>query len=337
VTEIIPGIRESDPTLFEIYGRVALTGQPERFEIFVQGLSMWFLISLYSPKREHFVAVFDAITERKQAERNIQALNATLERRVDERTAELVAANHELDAFAYAVSHDLRAPLRALRGFSQALIEDAGDQLSGEARDSLNEIMRAGRRMTDLIEGILTLSRSARTPLNRDGVDLSAIAQRLRRDFQRAEPHRQVTWEIQPGLTAHGDARMLEAVLENLLGNAWKYTATTRDARIHLYAEAADPPCWCVADNGAGFDMAHADRLFKPFQRLHRQDEFPGLGIGLATVQRMIRRHGGEITASAAPGQGALFRFTLGGTPPVPPAAAAVLPTTVAVRQTVED
>jgi len=253
---------------------------------------------------------------RQDAERTAQEvirLNADLERRVVERTAELTAANAELDSFAYAVSHDLRAPLRALRGFSDALIEDHGDQIAGEARLYLEQIDIASRRMGELIEGMLALSRSTRGDMRRDAVDVSALTARLLDDLARGEPQRQVSSQIESGLAATGDGRMIEVVMENLLGNAWKYTGKVAQPCIRVYAdEVKGQRCICVADNGAGFDMAHVDMLFQPFKRLHREDEFPGIGIGLATVQRIIRRHGGEIHAQAEPGRGATFSFFLG-------------------------
>jgi len=312
VSEVIPGIRDSDQALLDIYGRVSISGQPERFERYVHALRMWFWISVYSPERGYFVAVFDVITERKQAEAAIAWLNADLERRIAERTAELSAANRELDAFAYAVSHDLRTPLRAMSGFSQALAEDYGGQLQGEAKLYLDQIGLASRKMGDLIDGLLALSRSTRGALQYGTVDLSALAQQLLAELAQAEPGRTVAVEVAAGLGARGDARMIEALMRNLLGNAWKYSAHAAAACIRVYAtERGGERCFCVADNGAGFDMAHANRLFQPFQRLHRQDEFPGIGIGLATVQRIVQRHGGRIEARAAPGQGAEFCFTL--------------------------
>lgn len=252
------------------------------------------------------------ITERRAAQEALQALNAELERRVVERTAELQAANAELDSFAYAVSHDLRAPLRAMSGFAQALVEDHGGQLDAEARSYLDEIVHGSARMGELIDGLLALSRSLRGALRADDVDLSALALQCLQELQRAEPQRRVTLRIVPGLHASGDRRMLDAVLHNLLGNAWKYSTGTPEACISFGSEQVDGQTWFVVqDNGAGFDMAHAGRLFKAFARLHRQDEFPGLGIGLATVQRIIQRHGGRIVAEAVPGRGATFRFTL--------------------------
>lgn len=258
------------------------------------------------------VIFVDDITARQQAEAEVHRLNTELEERVGQRTAELVAANQELDSFAYAVSHDLRAPLRAMSGFSQALLEDYGERLDGEAKIYLDQIIIASRHMSELVDGLLTLSRSTRGELRRDLVDLTALAERLLMDQATVEPERPVSWQVEPGLCVRGDPVMLEVVMRNLIENAWKYTAKTPNATIRVYSENKEGQrCYCVADNGAGFDMNHANRLFKAFQRLHRQDEFPGIGIGLATVQRIIHRHGGAIRAEGAPGHGATFRFTL--------------------------
>lgn len=252
------------------------------------------------------------ITRQKLAEEEIHRLNTDLERRVVERTAELSAANRELDSFAYAVSHDLRAPLRAMSGFSQALLEDYGEQLADDAKKYLDQIGIASRRMSDLIDGILALSRSTRGDLQRDRIDISALASQRLATLALEAPSRQVGIHVEPGLTVEGDARMIEAVIDNLIDNAWKYTGKASAPEIRVYGENRDGAPWiCVADNGAGFDMAHTERLFKPFQRLHRQDEFPGIGIGLATVQRIIHRHGGEIAACGEPNRGATFCFKL--------------------------
>ncbi|WP_439112639.1 PAS domain S-box protein [Hydrogenophaga sp.] len=244
----------------------------------------------------------------KVAEAALRELNATLEVRVAERTAELMAANQELETFAYAVSHDLRAPLRAMNGFSMALQEDHAASLSTEAKVFLEQIVLAGRKMTDLVEGLLTLARSTRGDLRVDCVDVSGLAQRHLGELATAEPARFVSVEVEQGLTLQGDERMISCVLDNLLDNAWKYTGATAQPMIRVRACAVDGlHGFCISDNGAGFDMAHAARLFKAFQRLHRQDEFPGIGIGLATVQRIVQRHGGQISAHGEPGHGATF------------------------------
>ncbi len=257
------------------------------------------------------VAFFD-ITDRTRAEEEIRTLNSSLEQRVEERTAELKEAVQELDAFSYAVSHDLRAPLRAMNGFSQALAEDYGEQLPEEAHEYLDQIMVASQHMGELIDGLLRLSRSTRGDLNWTDVDLSQLAEQLRVELATMEPEREVSWDIEPAMMARGDLRMLEVVLQNLLDNAWKYTGKTQSPHIRFSSELRDGVRhYCVADNGDGFAMGHTSQLFKPFQRLHRQDEFPGIGIGLATAQRIVHRHGGSITAEGEPGKGATFRFTL--------------------------
>ncbi len=253
------------------------------------------------------------ITTARNAQEEIRRLNATLEQRVKERTTELVAANQELDSFAYAVSHDLRAPLRAMSGFSQALIEDCGDQLDAEARVYLDQIIEASHKMSELIEGILVLSRSTCGQLEREIIDLSAMANHILDMLAQVEPDRDIRRMIGSDLKVYGDPGTVEVLLRNLLENAWKYTGQNPDPMIRIdNAELDGEPAIVVEDNGAGFDPAHANRLFKPFQRLHRQDEFPGTGIGLATVQRIIQRHGGRIEASGTPGVGAKFIFSLG-------------------------
>jgi PAS domain S-box-containing protein len=299
----------------ENHFRRALSGETTSCETELGSLTLW---THYVPlddgngRVSAAMAVALDITGRKQAEGEIRRLNADLERRVDERTAELRAANEELDTFAYAVSHDLRAPLRALSGFSQALIEDHGEQLEGEARVYLDQITLASRRMGELIDGLLALSRSTRGEMRNDRVDLSALAERILTELARLEPERRVAWQVEPGLAARGDARMIEAVTRNLLGNSWKYTARKAQSSIRVYPEWKGAERFiCVADNGAGFDMAHAGKLFQPFQRLHRQEEFPGVGIGLATASRIVHRHGGVMRAEATPGEGAKFYFTL--------------------------
>ena len=244
----------------------------------------------------------------QQSQEEVHQLNAALEQRIQERTAELTAANGELESFAYAVSHDLRAPLRAMGGFSQALIEDFGETLNGEAKVYLDQIIAGSKQMNELIDGLLKLSRSTRGQLQREAVNLSGLCTAILDELSREHPERQVELQIEASLIVRGDPVMLGLVMRNLLANAWKYTAKTQHAVIRLYAKVEDSRRWiCLADNGAGFDMAHAGKLFQPFQRLHRQDEFPGIGIGLATVQRIVNRHGGSIRAEGAVNQGATF------------------------------
>jgi signal transduction histidine kinase/HAMP domain-containing protein len=244
----------------------------------------------------------------------VQHYAAELEQRVAERTAQLEAANKELEAFSYSVSHDLRAPLRSIDGFSQALLEDYAESLDAQGQDFLRRIRNATQRMGELIDALLILARVTRADLQREVSDLSDMARAVVAELRRQEPTRQVEWVIADGLKVSGDARLLRVVLENLLSNAWKFSAKQPAARIEFGAlEPTGGLLTCfVRDNGAGFDMAYADKLFGAFQRLHRGDEFPGTGVGLATVQRVIHRHGGRIWAEASVGQGATFYFTLG-------------------------
>jgi light-regulated signal transduction histidine kinase (bacteriophytochrome) len=226
---------------------------------------------------------------------------------------ELERANQELEAFSYSVSHDLRAPLRAIDGFAKILIEDYGQKLDDQAGHYLGRVRTATQRMAELIDDLLELSRIARAPLNRERADVSALVRQILADLAERDPQRSVRTSIREGLVADADPRLLAVVLENLLGNAWKFTARSDDPGIEVGQERRDD-AWSffVRDNGAGFDMAYAARLFAPFQRLHDESEFPGTGIGLATVQRVISRHGGRIWAEAAPRKGATFYFTLG-------------------------
>jgi light-regulated signal transduction histidine kinase (bacteriophytochrome) len=249
------------------------------------------------------------VIERQQAEQQAQILNQGLRQAV----IELRAVNKELEAFSYSVSHDLRAPLRSIDGFSQAILEDCQDQLNDIGQDYLRRIRSATQRMGQLIDDLLTLSRVTRSELNRESVNLSRIASRLCTDLQQSQPDRPVEFVIQPGLVAQGDAHLLQIVLENLLNNAWKFTAKRPHARIEFgtLPETGGVCTYFVRDDGVGFDMAYTGKLFGPFQRLHGMQEFPGNGIGLATVKRVVRRHGGRVWAEGAVDQGATFYFTL--------------------------
>jgi PAS domain S-box-containing protein len=250
-------------------------------------------------------AVARDVTERKTSERALHS-----------HAAELADANRELEAFSYSVSHDLRAPLRHIDGFAQALVEDYADRLDATGLNFLSRIRAGAQRMGTLIDDLLSLSRVTRTQLTRTEVDLTSLVRDVSARLQEEDPKRPVEWRIAPALRVRGDARLLRVALENLLGNAWKFTSKRADPVIEFSAASTVPDgdrTYVVRDNGAGFDMAHAPKLFGAFQRLHGAAEFPGSGIGLATVQRIVRRHGGRIWAESSVGAGATFSFTLEG------------------------
>src|SRR2546425_4089867 len=270
---------------------------------------------------------FNQMLGRIEDQKNeLQRYATDLERRVEERThalqerneslrrnaAELLAANTELDAFAYSVSHDLRAPLRSIDGFSQILLEDYSEKLDEAGREALHRVRAASQRMGTLIDDLLKLARVTRAEIRTEDVDLSGMARDIVADLQRTTPERQVEFAIAPGLTARGDARLLRVALDNLLRNSWKYTAKQPAPRVEFAsADANGGRAFMVRDNGAGFDMKYADKLFGVFQRLHSAADFEGTGIGLATVRRIINRHGGRIWAEGAVDRGATFYFTL--------------------------
>jgi signal transduction histidine kinase len=246
------------------------------------------------------------------AEAALRDLNARLEGQVSRRTADLTASNRELESFCYAVSHDLRSPLRGIAGFAQVLAEDYGPTLDDEGRRHLDRVRTGALRMSQLIDDLLELSRVTRSPLAKQPVDLGALAAAIIERLRAADESRSVDVVVARPMLASGDARLLEVALENLVDNAWKYTRLTPSARIEIGVDAAATPAvYHVRDNGAGFDMAFAGKLFQPFQRLHTEAEFEGTGIGLATVQRVIERHGGAVWAKAAPSRGAEIFFTL--------------------------
>ncbi|WP_292989286.1 PAS domain S-box protein [Nitrosomonas sp.] len=254
-----------------------------------------------------FDGIMQDISERKEAERKVQQLNESLRAR----SMELETINQELEAFSYSVSHDLRAPLRAIDGFSRTLLSEYTDRLDEKGQDRLCRIRAAAQRMANLIDDLLKLSRVTRTELKWKSVDLTQLASEVIEELRQDEPERAVQFSVQPGMIVHGDARLLRVVMDNLLGNAWKFTSQRAEARIEVGCNPDGKLTYYVRDNGAGFDMAYADKLFGAFQRLHDTNEFSGTGIGLATVQRVIHKHGGRIWARSAVDQGAIFYFTL--------------------------
>jgi len=265
-------------------------------------------IQRVSGKERIILLAIEDITERKLAEVEIKKLYEELKHKI----TQLEAANKELESFSYSVSHDLRAPLRSIDGFSQVLLEDYANKLEGEGREALQRVRNGAQRMAQLIDDLLKLSSMTRWELRREMIDLSAMVKAVLKELQETEPERQVDCVIAEGVIANGDGRLLRVVLENLLGNAWKFTCKLSQARIEFGIIQCDgQTSYFVRDNGVGFDMAYSDKLFGAFQRLHGMEEFPGTGIGLATVQRIIHRHGGRVWAEGEVEKGATFYFTL--------------------------
>jgi signal transduction histidine kinase len=255
------------------------------------------------------------VVERKRAEEELQTHRDHLEELVAERTAALTVAYQELEGFSYSVSHDLRAPLRSMDGFSQALLEDYEERLDAEGVDYLRRIRASSQRMAGLIDDLLLLSRVARSEIERTSVDMSALAELVAAELREHDPEREVTVAIEPSVRVYADEPLLRVVLENLLGNAWKFTSGHPAAKIELGSiDDAGELAYFVRDDGAGFDMAFADKLFGAFQRLHSTSEFEGSGVGLATVQRIVHRHGGRVWAEAEVEGGATVYFTIPST-----------------------
>lgn len=279
----------------------------------------WFMVQAHferdaSGKAVRAYGITQDISHRKLAELEIQRLNASLEQGIQERTKELKSAYTELESYSYAVAHDLRSPLRIINGFAQALEEDH-PEFDDASLIHIHRIKSSSRKMGQLIDGLLHLSQVSRGEVNRQPINLSVIASHLLSDLGREQPDRKVEWSVEPNLHTQADPALVEALLQNLLHNAWKYTEQTPVAQIRVDREVIDGEThFCVSDNGAGFDMGRVEKLFQPFQRLHLPQEYEGLGIGLATAHRIVQRHGGHMRAEGAIGQGARFCFTLPNT-----------------------
>ncbi len=312
IQDAYPGI-ETSP-LFATLARVMTERHAVAIEnlfTYPDGTQRWFELRI-EPVPEGIVVHSLDIEDRKRAEADLLRAYAELEQRVTERTQELAASNRELEAFGETVAHDLRAPVRAIEGFSRALFEDFGVALGERGNQHVERITTAAQRMRALIEDLLTLARLGRTELSRTDVNISAIARVVADELQVTDPTRRVQWKITAGLRAKCDPGLTRIVFENLLGNAWKFTARRLDAIIEVRASADAPHAFVVVDNGAGFDMESSARMFRPFQRLHSSSEFTGTGIGLATVQRILERHGGTVAALGAVNHGAQITVSFG-------------------------
>lgn len=299
------------------YAQALSEGRTIEVREFYPPLGTWLEIRAYPAQRGGLTIYFRDVGERQAAQDEILRLNAELEQRVKQRTAQLEMANQELQAFSYSVAHDLRAPLAAIGGFGHALDNELGTLAGDRARHYLSRMREGATRTSEMIDALLSLAQLSRAELRWEFVDLTAMAELSARTCREEAPARSADIEIQPGMTAHGDPRLLQLVLDNLIGNAWKFTARSPRARIEVRADAGleGEMAYSVRDNGVGFETAYAQNLFGAFQRLHPASEFPGSGIGLANVRRIISRHSGRVWAHSHPGEGAVFYFTLGNGP----------------------
>jgi signal transduction histidine kinase len=272
-------------------------------------------VAVHRPDGSNFVARLQIVAPGHGDGDSDAPMLATIED-MTEHEAEIASANKEFETFTSAAGHDLRGPLRILKGFTEALDDECGAALNDEGKSFLKEIIKAADRMEGLIDGLLQLSRATRVEMASEKLDLTTLAELVTYELRHGKSAREIECVVDPGIQGWGDVRLITSALRILFGNAWKYTSRTELGAIRFHTEVRDGRTWyCVSDNGAGFDMSHASRLFQPFIRLHRQDEFPGYGIGLATVQRIVKRHGGDIEAESALNQGTTIRFWL---PPCP-------------------
>lgn len=309
--EALPELRDSD--VEQHLQRALLDDAVMQYESEYAPLHLWVHVKIYPSPQGLAVYVRD-VTDRIRAQQEILRLNAQLEERVRRRTEQLEAVNKELEAFSYSIAHDLRAPLSSIDGFSQILEQSAGEALPDRCRHFVARIRAGVRQMGDMTDGLLSLANYSRASLRSEPVDLARLAQAALAACREREPARSVEAIVAPRIPAAGDPRLLSQVMSNLVGNAWKFTARETQARIEVGIESGSDgrAVYFVKDNGAGFDMNHAARIFEAFQRMHSRGEFEGTGIGLAIVHKIVARHGGRIWAESAPGQGATFRFTLG-------------------------
>lgn len=307
--QIRPGI---DPWEIAIYEEVVKSGLSRNFINHAVDVGRYYSILAFRPTTAQLAIIFNDVTDQMEARRQLALLNQELEQRIRERTGLLEAANRELESFTYSVSHDLRGPLRAIDGFSRILVESCGTNLKEEDTLRLGRIRENAQRMGQLIDDLLRLSRLSRSELNPSMVDLKEVARTIEKELREAEPERSVEFVVSSGGEVQADAGLMRILMENLLRNAWKFTSKHPTARIEFGSfEHEGETVHYVKDDGAGFDMSYAHKLFGVFQRLHHQEEFSGTGIGLATAQRIVHRHGGRIWAEGALEKGATFFFTL--------------------------
>ncbi|MEP7277109.1 MAG: PAS domain S-box protein, partial [Bacteroidota bacterium] len=314
LSDLVPGLLQARPQYAEILGRVALEGGTKKFEMYAEPLGKWFSVSLYSPEKAYFVLLVDNITDRKRIEHKIKKLNAELEKRVIKRTGELKKMNGELEAFSYSVSHDLRAPLRAIIGFTAILEEEYGSKLDEEARRITSVIKRNTLKMGHLIDDLLTFSRMGRQDLLKSRVNTQAMVSEIiqQPDIQQYIDLKPVNWVIHTLPDMHADINTIRQVWINLIANAVKYSGKVEHPRVEIGSlTESGKIIFFVKDNGVGFDEKYKDKLFGVFQRLHAADDFEGTGIGLAIVEKIVSKHDGQVWANAELDKGATFYFSL--------------------------
>lgn len=312
LSEVIPGLFENSLPNGAIIESVVSTGTPQRFETYISSLNKWLLLSMYSPAPEHFVVLVDDISERKQAESRIRKINAELEEKVEKRTAELRKSNEELEAFSYSVSHDLRAPLRGILGFTSILEEEYNPKLDEEGKRITAVIRSNTLKMGELIDDLLLFSRMSRQELQLSNVDSAELVAQVIAEVGRSHPGKSIVWDSGPLACVRADPSSLRQVWRNLLSNAVKYSGNRDTIEVSIHSEKADrATIFSVRDNGVGFDPRYSAKLFGVFQRLHSAEEFEGTGVGLAIVERIVSKHGGKVWGDSKPGEGACFYFSI--------------------------